>query len=127
MDSPEAVFRESLVQAYSKRLAEYAGEPFRVTGSRPTEGGTLVASQVVRRSGPPIAIDWQLIERDGHYQISDVAIDGVSMKVTQRNTFAGIIQRNGGNPEALIAVLRQELAQPSAGAGSSIPPAAPMR
>src|SRR5690242_4648905 len=28
------VFREFLVQSYTSRLAEYAGEPFRVTGTR---------------------------------------------------------------------------------------------
>ena len=29
------LFQEYLVRAYSARLSEYAGEPFRVTGSRP--------------------------------------------------------------------------------------------
>ena len=33
------------------------------------------------------------------------------MKATQRSEFASIIQRNGGQPDALIPVLRQQLAQ----------------
>jgi len=39
------------------------------------------------------------------------------MKITQRDEFAKIIQNNGGNPSALLAVLRQELR----GEGSSPP------
>ena len=38
------VFREFLVQSYTARLAEYAGEPFRVTGSRPQDDRTVVTS-----------------------------------------------------------------------------------
>ena len=40
------LFREYLAQAYSKRLTEYGGEPFRVTGSRPNGEETVVSSQV---------------------------------------------------------------------------------
>src|SRR5918997_1132192 len=42
---------------------------------------------------------------------TDVVVGGVSMKTTQRAEFASIIQRNGGQPDALLAVLRQQLAQ----------------
>jgi phospholipid transport system substrate-binding protein len=127
------VFREFLVQSYTARLGEYAGEPFRVTGSRPQEDATIVTSQVVRKGGAPVEIDWHVVNRNGRFLITDVAVDGVSMKVTQRNEFAGIIQRNGGRPEALVAALRQQLglgrgqAQgqiqgPPALSGSSTPP-----
>ena len=34
------------------------------------------------------------------------------MKVTQRDEFASVIQRNGGRVEALITQLRQKLATP---------------
>jgi phospholipid transport system substrate-binding protein len=40
--------------------------------------------------------------------ITDVAVDRVSMKITQRNEFAAIVQRNGGHSDALIAALREE-------------------
>jgi phospholipid transport system substrate-binding protein len=105
------LYRESLVQAYSKRLAEYAGAPFRVTGSRSNSDETVVTSQVVRAGSNPIEIDWHLINRDGRYLITDVSVDGVSMKMTQRSEFAGIIQRNGGRPDSLLAALRQQVAE----------------
>jgi phospholipid transport system substrate-binding protein len=117
------LFREYLAQAYSKRLAEYSGEPFHVTGSRPNGEETVVSSQVQRRNGKPVEIDWHVVNRDGRSLITDVYVDGVSMKVTHRQEFAAIIQRNGGRPDALLAALRQQLAQTQpARSGSSAEP-----
>ncbi len=106
-----AVFRDSIAQAYSAKLAQYAGEPFRVTGSRPSGGETVVTSQVVRHNGAPVEIDWHVIDHGGRPLVTDVYIDGVSMKAAQRSEFAGIIERNGGRADALVAVLRQQVAQ----------------
>jgi len=102
------LFQEYLVRAYSARLGAYGGEPFRVTGVRANGDETAVTSEIVRRNGGPIAVDWYLIGR-GPFKITDVYVGGVSMKVTQRDEFASVIQRNGGQVGALIAQLRQKL------------------
>jgi phospholipid transport system substrate-binding protein len=104
------LFQEYIVRAYSTRLAEYGGEPFRVTGARPNGVETVVASEIIRANGSRIAVDWYLIDRGGAHKITDVYVGGVSMKVTQRDEFASVIQRNGGQVGALIAQLRQKLA-----------------
>src|SRR5712691_10012789 len=105
-----ALFQEYIVRAYSARLAEYGGEPFRVTGARPNGEETVVASEIVRANGNRVAVDWYLLDRGGQFKITDVYVGGVSMKVTQRDEFAAVIQRNGGRVDALIAQLRQKLA-----------------
>lgn len=104
-----ALFQEYIVRAYSTRLSEYGGEPFRVTGARPNGAETVVASEIIRPNGGRIVVDWYLIDRGG-FKITDVYVGGVSMKVTQRDEFASVIQRNGGQVGALIAQLRQKLA-----------------
>jgi phospholipid transport system substrate-binding protein len=104
------LFQEYLVRAYSARLGQYGGEPFRVTGVRPNGAETIVTSQIIRANGGPIAVDWYLVTQGGRYKITDVYVGGVSMKVTQRDEFASVIQRNGGRVAALIAQLRQKLA-----------------
>ena len=104
-----ALFQEYIVRAYSTRLAEYGGEPFRVTGSRPNGAETVVSSEIIRANGSRIAVDWHLIDHGGRHKIVDVYVGGVSMKVTQRDEFAAVIQRNGGQVGALIAQLRQKL------------------
>ena len=104
------LFQEYVVQAYSARLGEYGGAPFRVTGSRPAGDEVVVTSEIARPGAPPIQIDWFLINRGGALKITDVYVGGVSMKVTQRDEFSSIIQRNGGQVQPLLAQLRQKIA-----------------
>jgi phospholipid transport system substrate-binding protein len=103
------LFQEYIVRAYSTRLAEYGGEPFRVIGARPAGDQTVVTSEIIRQNGAPVEVDWMLVDRGGQYKISDVYVGGVSMKVTQRDEFASVIQRTGG-VSGLLAQLRQKLA-----------------
>ena len=104
------LFQEYIVRAYSSRLGEYGGEPFRVTGARQSGDETIVTSEIVRGSGGRIQVDWYLIGGPGGYKITDVYVGGVSMKVTQRDEFASVIQRNGGRVDALLAQIRQRIA-----------------
>ena len=94
--------------AYATRLAEYTGEKFKVTGSRPDGEGAIVSSHIIRPGGAaPVKVDWRLTGRNGVYKISDVSVDGISMAVTQRSEFASVIQHNGGQVQGLIAMLRE--------------------
>jgi phospholipid transport system substrate-binding protein len=117
MMSPDAqqqfppLFRDYLARVYVTRLSRYADTPFRVTGSRPWGSETVVTSQVTTASGAPVAIDWNVQNHSGRFLVTDVVVDGVSMKTTQRSEFASVIQRNGGRPDVLIPVLRQQLAE----------------
>lgn len=101
------LFSEYTALAYSNRLAEYSGETLKVLGSRAEADGSLVQSEIVRPNGaPPAKVDWRLTRTDGGYKISDVIVEGISMAVTQRSEFASVIQRNGGQVQGLIRVLR---------------------
>lgn len=104
------LFQEYVVQAYSGRLGEYGGAPFRVTGSRPAGDEVVVTSEIARPGAPPIQIDWFLVNRGGALKITDVYVGGVSMKVTQRDEFSAVIQRNGGQIGPLLVQLRQKIA-----------------
>jgi phospholipid transport system substrate-binding protein len=107
------LFEGYVAQAYATRLAEYAGEQFKVTGSRLDGDGAIVSSQILRPAGEaPIKVDWRLIGRNGIYKIADVSVDGISMAVTQRSEFASVIQHNGGQVQGLIAMLRQKTGAP---------------
>ena len=103
------LFQEYIVEAYSARLGQYGGEPFRVTGSRGSPGEVVVTSQIIQKSGAPIEVDWYLVDLGGALKITDVYVGGVSMKVTERDEFGAVIQRNGGQVGALLAQLRQKM------------------
>ncbi|MBM3602885.1 MAG: hypothetical protein FJX22_03800, partial [Alphaproteobacteria bacterium] len=109
------LFREVLVRTYARRFAGYHGETLVVKGTKPlTQGGGSVVSTVLNRNAePPVEIDWRLSQgADGQYRVIDLVVEGVSMSVTQRNEYLAMIQRNGGNIDALITALQQRLNQP---------------
>src|SRR6266481_6834074 len=103
------LFEDYIALVYSGQLAAYNGETLKVTGSRPEAAGAIVSSEIIRPTGsPPVKVEWHLTDRNGTYKINDVAVDGISMAVTQRSEFASVIQRNGGQVEGLINMLRQK-------------------
>jgi phospholipid transport system substrate-binding protein len=110
------LFEYYVVATYSDRLSSYldgSAVP-RVIGSRPDPDGAIVSSLFNRGSGPgtagAISVDWRVTERDGMYKISDIIIDGFSMAANGRSALEGVVQRNGGQTRAILAVMRQETA-----------------
>ena len=105
------LFEDYIALVYSSQLAAYSGETLKVTGSRADPQGAIVASEIIRPAGtPPVKVEWHLADQNGTYKIRDVAVDGISMAVTQRSEFATVIQRNGGQVQGLIAMLREKTA-----------------
>jgi len=115
------LFENFVVLTYSGRLLEYAdaGGGLRAISSRPEADGAIVSSELTGEAGPwaghgpmlhPIRVDWRLSARDGIYKISDVMIDGLSMAANGRSQLEGVVQRNGGRAQAILAVMRQQTA-----------------
>jgi len=103
------LYREYTVQAYVEKLGKFGGAQFRVIGSEPYGDGVVVNSEAFPPGGNAVRIDWHLVPGGDGYKVNDVMVDQVSMKVTQRDEFARIIQNNGGQPSALLAVMREQL------------------
>jgi phospholipid transport system substrate-binding protein len=114
------LFENYVVLSYSEGLLGYAGGgDLRVTGSRSDPDGVIVSSEITRGSGQLqtvqlIKVDWWLSGRDGIYKISDVIIDGLSMATNGRSQLEGVVERNGGRAQAILAVMRQQIASASA-------------
>jgi phospholipid transport system substrate-binding protein len=113
------LFESYVVATYSDRLSEYVvgGAVPRVIGSRLDPDGAVVSSEIIRtpsvgpgRTPGAIRVDWRLTARDGMYKICDIIIDGLSMAANGRTELEGVAQRNGGQPQAILAVMRQETA-----------------
>lgn len=102
-----SLFRDMVIRVYSERFHDYKGQSFEVRGAR-SEGvkDTIVTSFIVPSSGSKIQVDWRVRAKDDGYKIVDVIVEGVSMSLTQRSDFAAVIQRGGGNVEALLDHLR---------------------
>ena len=115
------LFENYVVATYSDRLSEYVvgGAVPRVLGCRIDPDGAIVSSEITRGAaasagrGPTpgsVRVDWRLTARDGMYKISDIIIDGLSMAANGRTELEGVAERNGGQAQAILAVMRQESA-----------------
>lgn len=105
------LYPDFTVRALSMRLDEFGGASLRVVGRRSVANETVVNTEIVRSDGRRVPFDWYLTDSDGQYRITDVVVAGVSMKIALRDQFASWIQGNGGRFSALLAVLRQQIAQ----------------
>lgn len=99
------LFSAFVLKVYSSRLGGYAGETFKITGTRPAgKQDILVRTEIIRPSGPPLDCEWRVRVIDGRQRIIDVMVAGISMAVTQRSEFSSVISRNGF--EGLLHALR---------------------
>lgn len=105
------LYPDFTVRALSMRLDDFGGASLRVIGRRSVANETVVNTEIVRGDGRRVPFDWYLTDSDGQYRITDVVVAGVSMKIALRDQFASWIQSNGGRFSALLAVLRQQIAQ----------------
>jgi phospholipid transport system substrate-binding protein len=107
----QKLFEDMVVESYAKRFSEYQGQKLTILKSRSVgDQDALVQTEIVSTSNnaPNVQVDWRVRYKDGQYQIIDVIVEGVSMTLTQRSEFSSIIQRGGGNMEALLQRLRNK-------------------
>lgn len=106
----QKLFRDMIVEVYSRRFGEYDGQALEVRGSRrDNEKDVTVNSFIVPKDGgQEIQVDWRVRQKNGKYKIIDVMVEGVSMALTQRSDFSSVIQRGGGEVSVLLAHLREQ-------------------
>ncbi len=93
------LFRAYALQGLTSSFRAYAGlRRFDVTGSRPAgDGDVLVGTELHREPGvSPNRVDWRVRQMgEGRFAIVDVAVEGVSLLVTNRSEFDSIVGRSG--------------------------------
>lgn len=105
------LFEALVVKTYSDRFALYTGEGFKVRSSTPEgDKDVVVNSDITHPDGSAATtVAWRVRQKDGKMGILDVVVEGVSMSVTQRQEYSSVIQRNGGDIGALLALMRERV------------------
>lgn len=102
----DAAFRNYISQTYQNRFAEYAGEDITVTGSVDAgRKGVLVKSLLQRPEGEPLVVEWLVSDRGGETRLSDIVFEGVSLAITLRENFGGMVETRGGDIDQFISDL----------------------
>src|SRR5258708_21719690 len=117
------LFETFFVHAYSVRFSAFTGQTLTLRGSRVDgDHGAVVQSQIAGPSGGrPILVDWRVNRTDERYNIIDIMVEGVSMALTERQEFASVIQRSGGELEGLLKLLREKTGQAKVGLTPLLP------
>ena len=91
-------FARYIAAIYADRFHSYSGERLQVTGERPSAGGTIITSQIIKSTGEPVSINYLMRDNGGVWQIADVYLDGtISELATRRSEFASILRTRGIN------------------------------
>ena len=90
-------FQVLLVRTYATALREYSDQVIEYLPSREREGGAevTVRTQIRQPGAPPIPISYDLHRVSDAWKVFDVTIDGVSLVINYRSTFATEIRNNG--------------------------------
>lgn len=96
----------NLMRRYGNSLLEVeGGTDVAVTGEQPLRDGAVVrvTSQITRRAGSPIPVDYLMRRTDGTWKVFDVIVEGVSFVQTFRSQFDAALRTKS------LAQLTQEL------------------
>ena len=103
------LFGEFLVLAYANRFRDLTGKKLRINKVRElNDKESVVSSEILTANEPPVPVNWRIRNKSGAYKITDVAVRGVSMSVTQRDEFAAVIRSSGGGVDGLLRALRKK-------------------
>lgn len=110
-------FRTLLVRTYSTALSAYRNQTidFRPLRASAGDNDVVVRSDVKQPGGEPVTIDYSMEKATGTWKVYDVAIGGVSLVTTYRDTFANEVRTSGidGLIKALSEKNRQLAAKSS--------------
>lgn len=104
-----ALFENAIVDNYAAQFDSYQNERLEVQNVREdSDQGVLVMSIIKRQTGaPPLKIDWKIFQTKKGLRVYDIIVNGVSMSITQRTEYGGIVSQNGGQIEGLLKLMRE--------------------
>lgn len=90
-------FRTLLVHTYSSGLAAYRNQTidYKPLRSKPADTEVIVRSEIRQSGAQAIPIDYNMEKTDSGWKVFDVAIGGVSLVTTYRETFSQEVRANG--------------------------------
>jgi phospholipid transport system substrate-binding protein len=102
-----AAFTGYVSRKYGRRFNEFVGGRVTVTGVRTVRSFQEVNSIAELRGQAPFRVDWLVSDQGGRPAVFNLFVDGISMLATERAEIGAMLDRRGGNIDALIADLNR--------------------
>ena len=109
-----ALIQTAILDKYADRVLGYSGDGYTMNTSSAINATDYGVEMTIKRDqGAPVDLTWRLRSIGSSFKVIDMSVEGISMSVTHRADFASIIERNGGQVQALIDALKNKDALPS--------------
>lgn len=104
-------FRQLLVYAVTAQASTFQGASFKVGQAAMRDVGVVVDTMVTVPGKPPTTVQWVVKEIGGQPKIVDIIAEGTSLRITERNDYAGVISQHGGQIQPLLDAMHHQLAR----------------
>lgn len=101
-------FSRYVTAKYGRRFREFVGGQVIVQNARSVKNWVEVDSVVNLRGRSPFLVTFYVSDRTGRPLFFNLTIEGVSLLLSEREEIGALIDRNGGNIDAMIAALRAQ-------------------
>ncbi|WP_459695744.1 MlaC/ttg2D family ABC transporter substrate-binding protein [Acidisoma sp. C75] len=106
-----ATFRQLLVYAVAAQASGFQGASFKMGQAQAQAAGVVVDTLVSVPGKPTATVQWVVGDVAGQPKIVDILAEGTSLRITERNDYAGVISQHGGKIQPLIDAMHQQLAR----------------
>jgi len=104
-----AAYQPFVIKNYAGRLTKYSGQKYNLKNARGDDDTYQVTMEIIDAGSAPIYVDYTLREDASSYKVVDIAVEGVSLRATQRSEFNSIVNSKG--LDYLIGALQKQAAR----------------
>lgn len=103
----QEAFTGYISRKYGARFREFIGGKIQVNGVRQVKSFYEVNCTAHLRGEAPFALDFMVSDRSGRDLFFNMKIEGVNLLLTERTEIGAMIDRRGGNIDAMIQDLKR--------------------
>ena len=100
-------FQDYIAVKYGRRFREFIGGRIEVQSAQPVKSFYEVNAVTDLRGHAPFGVTFLVSDRSGRDLFFDLLIEGISLLRTERTEIGAMLDRRGGDIDALIADLQQ--------------------
>lgn len=98
-------FQGYLARKYGRRFREFEGGQIEVKSARKVKSFFEVKSTALLRGESPFEVIFLVSDRSGQDKFFNIIIEGVNLRVAERTEIGSMLDKRGGNIDALISDL----------------------
>ena len=98
-------FQGYVARKYGKRFKDFIGGRIEVKGVRTIRSGYEVRTTAYLRGQSPFEVNFHVSDRSGSDKFFNIYIEGVNLLLTERTEIGAMLDRRGGNINAVVADL----------------------